>query len=156
MIGTRYNLQFLTIARRSRQSLPICRTIAFRPHRQFFVLPIIWYIRLVQCTCTSCAPDSRTYWHPVFTSPSRMITSVRSSQKGISLPPSHFWFFFRKAKPRITFDINRLFFWAFAKMNSDLIFETVTIREWNLREKTKMSVLIFDFCHYKGVPKNGI
>ena len=58
--------------------------------------------------------------------------------------------FSKKAKPRITFDINRLFIWAFAKMNSDLIFETVTIREENRREKTKMSVLIFDFCHYKG------
>ena len=38
-------------------------------------------------------------------------------------------------------------------MNSDLIFETVTIRERNPRKKTKMSLLIFDFCHYKGGPK---
>ena len=37
-------------------------------------------------------------------------------------------------------------------MNSDLIFETVTIRERNPRKKTKMSLLIFDFCHYKGGP----
>ena len=47
---------------------------------------------------------------------------VRSSRKGISLSRSDFRFFFRKAKPRITFDFNRLFLWAFAKMNSDLIF----------------------------------
>ena len=60
--------------------------------------------------------------------------------------------FFRKAKPRITFDFNRLFLWAFAKMNSDLIFDIVTIREENPRKKTEMSVLIFDFCHYKGGP----
>ena len=40
-------------------------------------------------------------------------------------------------------------------MNSDLIFEIVTtpsIREENPRKKTKMSFLIFDFCHYKGGP----
>jgi hypothetical protein len=33
-----------------------------------------------------------------------------------------------------------------------LIFEIVTIREENPRKKTKMSFLIFDFCHYKGGP----
>ena len=37
-------------------------------------------------------------------------------------------------------------------MNSDLIFEIVTIREGSSRKKPKMSVLIFDFCHYKGEP----
>ena len=37
-------------------------------------------------------------------------------------------------------------------MNLDLIFEIMTIREGNPRKKTKMSVLIFDFCHIKGGP----
>ena len=37
-------------------------------------------------------------------------------------------------------------------MNSDLIFDIVTIREENPRKKTEMSVLIFGFCHYKGWP----
>ena len=39
-------------------------------------------------------------------------------------------------------------------MNSDLIFEIVTIREGNPRKKAKISVLIFDFCHYKCGPKD--
>ena len=46
--------------------------------------------------------------------------------------------FFQKSKPEDHFDINRLLIWAFAKINSDLIFERMTIlREGNLRGKQK-------------------
>jgi hypothetical protein len=59
-------------------------------------------------------------------------SGLSSQEKGISLSRSDFRYFFKKAKPRITFDFIRLFYRAFAKM----------------------SVLMFDFCHsYMGGPK---
>jgi hypothetical protein len=51
------------------------------------------------------------------TTPSQILnfkhqTSIRSSQKGISLSRKQFWYLIKKVKVRISFDINRLFVWA--------------------------------------------
>lgn len=56
----------------------------------------------------------------------------------------------------IAFASNRIFVWAFAKLNPDLIFETLTtIREVNPTKTTTLtSVLIFYFCYdVKGGPR---
>jgi hypothetical protein len=79
--------------------------------------------------------------------------SVRSSQKGISLSRGQFCKFCKNVKPRISFDFNRLLFWAFAKLNPVLLFGFWSIRSAKATETPKISVLIFDFCSCMGGPK---
>ncbi len=90
--------------------------------------------------------------HSTCTAPTGIITSDRSSQKGISPSRRHFYFLFKKVKPRISFDFNRLLFWAFVKLSPVLIFDFWSIRPVHATKITKISVLIFDFCPYKGGP----
>ena len=77
---------------------------------------------------------------------------VRSCQKGISLSRGQFCKFCKKVKPRISFDFDRLLYWAFAKLNPLLIFDFWSIRPVRATKTHRISVLIFDFCPYKGGP----